>query len=138
MRMDRHHRISRVRYMLALVILVGGGCNGVVWNHDLAGGMRTAAESRRRVLVVFCSASSPDCREMDWTVWNDAKVQEIARKFVPVRQDIFIHRKEAERLGVSEVPAAVVVRADGSVAGTQTGKVTPEAMRFFLIKNRFN
>ncbi len=75
---------------------------------------------------------------MDFKVFTDSKVQEMMREFVPVRLDLYLNRARAKELGVESVPAIVVIRPDGTIAGTTTGKLTPEALRLFLIKNRFN
>ncbi|HOA75387.1 MAG TPA: thioredoxin family protein [Phycisphaerae bacterium] len=114
------------------------GCQAVPWNYSYDLAMQSAARQRKRVVVLFATASSPECREMDWTVFTDAKVREMMREFVPVRQDFFVNRPEADKLGVTQVPTLVVLRPDGTVAGTHVGKLSPEDLRFFLIKNRFN
>lgn len=114
------------------------GCSRIPWEYNYDWGMRSAVEQRRRAVVVFVSGSNRDAREMDWTVFADARVKDLMEEFVPVRQDFFMHSAKANELGVTEVPAVVVVRPDGSIAGSQSGQFTPESFRLFLIKHRFN
>jgi hypothetical protein len=123
---------------IALLCLFATGCSTVEWElgYDMA--MRSAAARGRRVVVVFTTGTNADARELDWKVFGDPRVKEMMREFVAVRQDYFLNRPEAEKLGVSQVPTIVVVRPDGSIAGSQGGKFTPESLRLFLIKNRFN
>lgn len=121
-----------------VVALFAAGCNSVPWNYHYGLAMNEAQEQRRRAVVLFATGTHPDCREMDWKVFTDPRVREMMREFVPVRLDYFLHRREAEELGVADVPAIVVVRPDGSVAGSRSGKLTAEELRFFLIKHRFN
>jgi hypothetical protein len=118
--------------------LLVSGCGGIPWRYDVADGIRAAGQQRRRAAVYFCTGSSSECREMDFQVFRDPKVRELLREFIPVRQDLYLNRKMAEQLEVKEVPTFVVVRPDGSVAGRQGGKFTPESLRIFLIKNRHN
>jgi len=123
---------------VALCLLLSTGCSIVPWKYDYDSAIKTAVEQRRRLLVVFTAGTSADAHEMDWKVFTDAKVVEMMREFVPLRQDLYLNRSRAEELGVQTVPAFVVIRPDGTIAGTQTGKLTPEALRLFLIKYRFN
>jgi len=124
--------------LAGLGTVMGTGCQSVRWNYDYDLAMKTAAEQRRRAVVYFATGTHPECREMDWKVFTDARVREMMREFVPVRQDFLFHRPEADELGVTQVPTLVVVRPDGTVAGIHPGKLSPEELRFFLIKNRFN
>jgi thioredoxin-related protein len=124
--------------LIATSLTILAGCQSVPWGYSYDLAMQSAAQQRKRAVVLFATGSSPECREMDWKVFNDAKVREMMREFVPVRQDFFVHRPEADKLGVTQVPTVVVVRPDGTVAGTHAGKLSPEDLRFFLIKNRFN
>lgn len=123
---------------IALLALLATGCSTVEWElgYDIA--MRSAAAQRRRVVVVFTTGTNPESQELDWKVFGDSKVKEMMREFVAVKQDFFLNRPEADKLGVTQVPTVVVVRPDGSIAGSQSGKFTPESLRLFLIKNRFN
>jgi hypothetical protein len=124
--------------LISMLALLAAGCSTTGWHYDYDLAMRSAVEQRRRAVVVFGAGTNSDSREMDWKVLNDAKVREMLREFIPVRQDFYLHSLEARELGVTEVPTVVVVRPDGTIAGSQSGRFTPESFRFFLIKNRFN
>jgi hypothetical protein len=119
-------------------VLAATGCGSVPWRYDFEDGLRTAAEQRRRAVVLFTAADNADSREMDFRTFSDAKVQAMMREFVPVRLDYYFNRSRADRLGIDKVPSLVVIRPDGSVAGTHSGKLSPEDLRLFLAKNRFN
>lgn len=124
--------------LLPVAAMATTGCNSVHWQYDYSQAATLAANGRCRTVVYFATASNPECREMDWKVWPERYVRELMREFVAVRQDFYLNHQLAAKLGVTEVPAVVVLRPDGTVAGIQTGLLTPEALRIFLIKNRFN
>jgi hypothetical protein len=134
----RESRLSVLTALTALTAMFAAGCNSVHWNYHYGLAMKDAQQQQRRAVVLFATGTNPDCREMDWKVFTDPKVREMMREFVPVRQDFFMNRREAEELGVTDVPTIVVVRPDGSIAGSQSGNLTPEELRFFLIRHRFN
>lgn len=125
-------------FLVTAVLLSGAGCSHIPWQYNYDWGMQSAVKERRRAVVVFTTGSNPESRDLDWKVFSDARVKEMLREFIPVRQDFFVNGAEAKELNVTEVPTAVVVRPDGTIAGSQSGAFTPESFRMFLIRNRFN
>lgn len=124
--------------MLALPAIACVGCSSVPWRYDLDGALRSAAQQRRRAVILFTTGTSADGRDMDFRTFTDAKVVEMMREFVPIRLDYYMYRAKADQLGVTQAPTMVVIRPDGTIAGSQSGKLKPEDLRLFLIKNRFN
>ncbi len=121
-----------------LCLAAAAGCSGVPWQYDFQGGLRDAAESRKRLLLMFCTAVSPSCREMDAEALSDPSNRQLLGGFIPVRVDATMNRELATQYNVEVVPTFVIFRPDGSVAGTGVGGMDPETFRGFLIRNRFN
>lgn len=132
----------RLKRWATLTVVTGcglmAGCGSVRWEMDYARGLREAVQHRRRALIQFHSGASADCRDMDFNVFTNAKVQETIKEFVPIRLDIWLNRDIARQYGVERVPAFIVVRPDGSVAGAHVGKLDEERFRVFLIRHRYN
>lgn len=122
----------------AALLLTATGCGFVPWRYDFDGALRSAAARKQRAVVLFTSADSEAAREMDMRTFSDAKVQNLMREFVPVRLDYHFNKQRAEQMGVTQPPAILVVRPDGTVAGSEEGYLDAEALRLFLIKNRYN
>lgn len=100
--------------------------------------MQQAAAGRRRALVEFYAAVSPVCRQMDDEVFSEPEVQATMEGFVPIRLDLYLDQQWADQYSVTEAPTFLVLRPDGSVAGTATGFMDAETFRVFLIKHRYN
>ncbi len=116
---------------------MAAGCGPIRWERTLEAGLKRAAAEQRPALIMFASAVSMDCREMDQKVFSDPQVQKTMETFVPVRLDFVWDRKLAEDLGVRSVPSFVVFRPDRSVAGFHEGKMDAAKFGTFLVKYRY-
>ena len=122
---------------MALLAVAAAGCGAAGWESNLEAGLSRAASERRPALVMFSSAVSPDCMQMDEEVFSDPQVQNVLNSYVRVRIDYLIHHKLAKELNVRSVPTFVIFRPDRSVAGVREGKMDARSFSFFLIKHRY-
>lgn len=123
---------------IAILLAVAAvGCGPAGWETNFEAGLSRAASERRPALVMFSSAMSPDCMEMDEEVFSDPQVRNVLNSFVRVRIDYLIHNKLAKELNIRTVPTFVIFRPDRSVAGVREGKMDARSFSFFLIKYRF-
>jgi thiol:disulfide interchange protein len=129
-----------VRSPLLLLILVWplAGCSGIPWEGDYTAGMQRAAQLRRRALIQFCNAITPECREMELDVLSDPGIQQLVEHYVPIRVDSAIRGDLVRQYGINTVPSYVVVRPDMSVAGIQSGKIDLDTFRIFLIRHVYD
>lgn len=119
------------------LVVAAAGCGPAGWENNFEAGLSRAASERRPALVMFSSAVSPDCAQMDEEVFPDPQVRSVLGSFVRVRIDYLIHNKLARELNVRSVPTFVVFRPDRSVAGVQEGKMDARSFSFFLIRYRY-
>ena len=114
------------------------GCGPIQWETSYDKGMRQAMDQRRRVLVEFVSRVSPDCADMDMSVFSDADVQKLMQKFVAIRLDTVFDKELAKYFNVQATPSFFVIRPDGQIVGSHSGKLDAEKFRIFLIKSSYN
>ena len=114
------------------------GCGPIQWETSYDKGMRRAMDQRRRVLVEFVSRMSPDCADMDMNVFSEADVQKLMQKFVAIRLDTVFDKELAKYFNVQATPAFFVIRPDGQVVASHSGKLEAEKFRIFLIKSSYN
>ncbi len=139
MRTRKPGRLARW-FCLTIIGLCGGmiGCSGVPWESSYDSAMRTAATERKRVLLVFMSATDGDSIEMEREVFSDEAIQDLMGRYAPVRLDPFLHRDMARELNVQRLPAFFVVRADGQLVGGAQGKMDLDRFQVFLIRHMYN
>jgi hypothetical protein len=113
------------------------GCGSIRWERNLEAGLKRAANEQRPALVMFSSALSQDCFEMDRDVFTDPQIEKTMGGFVPIRLDVVMNRKLSDELGVRTSPSFVVFRPDRSVAGFHEGKMDVARFGVFLIKYRY-
>lgn len=127
--------------MCLTAVLLGGllaGCSGISWEPSYDSAMRTAAMERKRVLLVFMSATNLDCMEMERTVFSNESIQDLMGRYAAVRLDPLLHRDMARELNVQTLPAFMVVRPDGQLVGGAQGKMDIDKFQVFLIRHLFN
>jgi len=128
-------------WMCLTAVLLGGllaGCSGIAWETSYESAMRTAAMERKRVLLVFMSATNIDCMEMERTVFSNESIQDLMGRYAAVRLDPLLHRDMARELNVQTLPAFMVVRPDGQLVGGAQGKMDIDKFQVFLIRHLFN
>jgi hypothetical protein len=128
-------RIVTLAVLFSTVCLAG--CGPVQWEGNFEAGLSRAASEGRPAVVMFSSAFSPDCGEMDKDVFSDPEVEKVLDVYVPIRLEFVLHAKLAKELNVQTVPSFVVFRPDRSVAGVREGKMDVRSFTMFLIKSRY-
>ena len=126
-----------VSWIGVLLPLGGVGCSPVSWEHSFKSGLARAAEEQRPALVMFDALFNRDCGEMDREVFSDPEVRAKLEGFVRIRLNYSLNRKLADQFGVEVLPTFYVLRCDGSMAGSQAGKMDVDKFNFFLIKYRY-
>src|ERR1044071_5357491 len=100
--------MTRAKIQIAgLAFLLAGltGCSGIPWENDYAAGIQRAAQLRRRALIQFCNAMSPECRQMGGEDMHDPDVQRLMANFVPIRVDTAMNKQLTDEFGVQRVPS---------------------------------
>lgn len=132
------HRGGLCLGLACLLVASAAGCGGINWERDYQAGIQKAARNRKRALIEFTTMFGEGVSQMDSEVFSDPDVQEMMQKFVPIRLDIGLNRRLAERFGVQKTPAFVIVRPDMTVAGMHQGTLKADEFRHFLIKSYLN
>jgi thiol:disulfide interchange protein len=125
-------------WLLLVLIPVCTGCSEVKWDRDFSKGLQRAAQLRRRALVQFHSNISSECRKMDKDVFPDPEVQKQLSRFVPIRVDVHLNQKLAERYNVVVTPSFLVFRPGlkgMELLSQHGGAMDADTFRIFLIKN---
>ena len=125
-----------IAVLLAAVLTgLAAGCGGVNWERDQQTGFRKAVQNGQRALIEFVSGWDEGANQMDDKVFSDPDVVRLMQRFVAIRLDAGFNRQLAERYGVQQTPAFVVIRPDLTVAGMYQGTMKAEQFRAFLIRN---
>jgi thioredoxin-related protein len=97
------------------------------WREDLG---QAQAEARSRDLLLWVQFTGPwciNCRRMDRSTFIDpAVVTESRERFVPLKLRSDEHESLASSLGLSSLPATVIVRPGGEVVDRFEGYLDPE------------
>jgi thioredoxin-related protein len=97
------------------------------WREDLG---QAQAEARSRDLLLWIQFTGPwciNCRRMDRATFvHPAVVTESRERFVPVKLRSDEHESLAMSLGLSSLPATVIVRPNGEVVDRFEGYIDPE------------
>jgi thiol:disulfide interchange protein DsbD len=105
---------------------------GLDWRHDLDVALKTAAAENKPVLIDFFADWCEACKELDRKTYPDPRVQEAARRFVPIKVDGTNENdaldKLYERFGVQALPTVAFVNSKGDVLKDPrvTGFLEPE------------
>lgn len=138
-RPPRSRRAVRLALMLALGSIGSPSAPGadephrVAWRTDLA---EAQSEARSRDLLLWIQFTGPwciNCRRMERGAFAHAGVVEESRsRFIPVKLRSDEHEALALTLGLSSLPATVIVRPSGEVVDKIEGYSDPEAFTGFL------
>ncbi len=105
----------------------------VAWRDDLA---QAQAESKSRDLLLWIQFSGPwcvNCRRMDRSAFVHVPiVAESRERFVPVKLRPDEYENLTQSLGLTTLPATVIVRPNGEVVDKVEGYLEPEAFETFL------
>lgn len=120
-RLRRLHARRWAVAMVGLAVTLCGGCGGVFWRPDLGGAMDLARRTNRIVVVAYWSDFDADCALMDQRVFTNREVIDTLKPTVTVKLSSMFNRSFAERYGLDDVPAFVILAADGSVLLVRKG-----------------
>jgi len=141
---DRYPRLSRVGLLTLLAFGLAGPAPSsslraaddprkIAWRDDLAGAQ---AEAKSRDLLLWIQVTGPwciNCRRMDRTTFaHAAVVTESRERFIPVKLRSDEYENLAQSLGLTSLPATVIVRPDGEVVDKFEGYGEPEHFEGFL------
>ncbi len=106
----------------------------IAWREDLG---QAQAESKSRDLLLWIQFTGPwciNCRRMDRSTFvHGGVVAESRERFVPVKLRSDEHEHLAQTLGLTMLPASVIVRPNGEVVEKFEGYGDPEAFEGFLL-----
>ena len=112
----------------------GDDAHRVAWRTDLA---QAQQEARSRNVLLWLQFTGPwciNCRRMDRATFVHAPVIAESRdRFVPIKLRSDEHEALALSLGLSSLPASVIVRPNGEVVQKIEGYSDPEAFTGFLL-----
>lgn len=132
---------SRVSQAFAGVFILSAltaGCSPINWERDYQTGLQRSIETRQRAVLLFTSAFDSGSAAMDAEAFEDKHVQELMRRFVPIRLDVVVNKRLADQLNVQSTPAFFIIRPDTSIAGAHIGVMDADQFRRFLIKYSLN
>ena len=108
----------------------------VGWREDLA---TAQAEARERDLPLWVQFTGPwciNCRRMDRDTFHHSKIIEQSRdNFIPIKLRSDVHEQLALSLGLSALPATVIVRPSGEVILSMEGYANPDELDGFLLQS---
>jgi len=105
------------------------------WEHDLETAQRIASQTNRLVLVHFSAEWCEPCRKMEQEVFSQPGFgADLVPYYVAVKLDVDHYPSTKQQLGVSSIPADVVMTPDGQVLQRMKGALPAErysyAMRY--------
>ena len=106
---------------------------GVIsWRDDLPAAKLEAARVGKPLLVYFTADWCPPCQEMKSTTWNDTRVGEVVRDYVPVMIDVDEQGDVARKFGVRGIPRVQMLLPDGQQGEAVVGYVSADDMVAWL------
>jgi thiol:disulfide interchange protein len=111
---------------IAGLVRLMSGRELIPWRDDLAAAQRESATTHKPVFAYFTAQWCGPCQSLRHTTWADSNVASALTTYVPVKIDIDAHPDLATRYAPSYIPAFVVLNADGSIAKSETGALSPE------------
>lgn len=93
----------------------------VAWGTNVETAMRAGQAEGRPVLLAFSGPGCPFCWRMERAVLPSEPVERELNRFIPVRVNTEIDRSSAERFGIEQIPAFVVVSPDGTIVARAAG-----------------
>ncbi|MCP4589708.1 MAG: hypothetical protein GY842_03095 [bacterium] len=127
-----------VSVTLASLLATTAGCSRVVWQPALQDPARVAQREGKLVLVYHWQALNEDCARMDRTVFRTREVCEQLKGIVPIRLDATLQRRQAEELGLSVVPAFVVISPTGEIVRYGHGPMDADRFIAFVVMARLS
>jgi len=124
-------------FLLAVAVSLVAGCGSVHWEHNYQKGVTRAAQLRKRSLIQFYSPLDADCLAMDREVFSNPDVQKALNEFVAIRLDYMLNKRLADDLNVQVLPSFFVLRPDGRIMGSYSGRMDEQKFRIFLLKQRY-
>lgn len=109
---------------------------GVVFLTDIEEAKKLAAESKKRIFIVFSTTWCGPCKKLDADVWSDASFAEaLSKQFVALKIDGDKQKELTRSFGVTAYPTIVLAEADAKAFCTQVGtdrRFTPNAWILWL------
>lgn len=99
------------------------------WTNDYNAAVRDAKAKNRPIVIDFCMANCPPCRQLEMVTFRDPSVaKKLAEQFVTVRIDKDAAPAFVQQLGIANFPTLVFAAPDGKILGKHAGFV--DAQRF--------
>jgi len=112
----------------ALLPSLEAAAQAIAWHTDLERARQAAAQQHRLLLVHFWAPSCGPCMAMEKTVFNQRQVGEVVHaNYVPVKLNVDDWQTTARQLGITSIPADVVMEPSGKVLARFNSPATPQA-----------
>ena len=123
-----------VSFSLTIATVLGADdAKKISWRDDLA---QAQAEAKSRDLLLWIQFTGPwcvNCRRMDRSVFvHGPIILDSRERFVPVKLRSDEYENLTQSLGLTTLPATVIVRPNGEVVDKSEGYVEPETFEKFL------
>jgi thiol:disulfide interchange protein len=90
----------------------------IPWRHDYAAALQEGKTSGKPILIDFSASWCPPCQRMKQTAWPDNRVVQLASSsYVALGLDVddASAKAPADKYGITEIPAILIVDSDGKV-----------------------
>ncbi len=113
-----------VRGLIALVVFgISTGtlpAANVNWLDNFEAAVSKAAELKKPLLIHFYADWCIPCKRLDRVVFGDRQLAEsIDKDYVPLKVNLELHPRLAERFGITSIPADVILTPTGEVIANQ-------------------
>ena len=108
--------LAAVLLALALFAPTASADDPIVWRTDYAAARKEAAEKKRPLLILVCSADCVYCRKMEaGTFAHPDTVKLLGGRFIPVKLDAARDAAFVRGMGITVFPTTVIAGHDGTV-----------------------
>ena len=108
--------LAAVLLALALFAPTASADDPIVWRTDYAAARKEAAEKKRPLLILVCSADCVYCRKMEaGTFAHPDTVKLLGGRFIPVKLDAARDAAFVRGMGITVFPTTVIAGHDGKV-----------------------
>jgi thiol:disulfide interchange protein len=97
------------------------GAAGITWSSSLTEAQKSAAKSKKVIMVDFGADWCGPCKKMLATTYKDKSVVAKAKNFVPVLIDIDKQAAVARKYNIEAVPTVIFMDAKGKVLARTLG-----------------